>query len=235
MRKTNTIITIFLFLLCGCSSDSIRGNGVIKEIHLSPDSVTGIYCDNECEVNITIGDTPSITISLDENMYDHLKLDVSSRLFICYLYDDENIHFYNYTFKVDITLPHYEYIALYSESHAIADSVNITDSLTIILDLESTFSGNSKCSDVEIDLSLDSKFEGSISAQSAHITAEYSSELTNNAVISEADVVLSGGSKVTLSVADLIEGNIAGNSHITCYGSPQNETKLNDSSTISFY
>lgn len=79
MRNYFIVITSLLVIFCtSCNLVGIQGSGVKKTEHRELDTFTSIQLDSAADVNVTFGETQSVTITSDDNILELIDTSVSN-------------------------------------------------------------------------------------------------------------------------------------------------------------
>jgi hypothetical protein len=82
MKKKNIILSVIILVLisvnsCTCFCKKGSGNVITKKIELT--EFDAINIDGQAQVFISQGNSPSVEISIDSNLYEYVKAEVSGK------------------------------------------------------------------------------------------------------------------------------------------------------------
>lgn len=231
-------------LLAGCSAvpgsaGSVTGSGstVARQYDLS--GFTGVRLDNACDATVTRGDAFAVTVTVNDNLAEHLVVEVDGDTLHIGL--DPSYSFSNVDLEAQVTMPDLQALELSGASVADVRGFAADSSLAVEL------SGASKASlaavssgDVSFDISGASSMTGELrsrslggevsgasriglegSGTSAELEASGGSELgLRFFALQDAGVTLSGGSQGQVRVSGTLDVDVSGGSQLDYFGSP---------------
>ena len=244
MRKT--VISIILVvalvtsaLLSGCLFGVATGSGnlVIKEMDFS--DFTRIEVGHAFEVEITQSSSYSVSITADDNLFEHIQVSKSGETLKIGL---KSVYGYrSVTLRAKITMPELHELDLSGATHGTAQG--LSSSHDFVLDLSGASSlgmVGMSAGDIELDLSGASVVTGSLSAVDAQFDLSGASQVelegsANNMLITasgashleladfpvrNAGVNLSGASEAIVNLCGKLNAALSGGSQLLYIGEP---------------
>ena len=241
-----TLITIMSVLAVSTGCAMITGSGSLSTNDYSYTDFTKIEVGHAFETEITRADSYLVRITLDDNLYDYLK--IGTRGDTLYIGLKPNYTYTKATQQAVITLPDLQRLELSGASKADVSDFTASHSLDFELsgasrmdisdikagDVSMEFSGASKATgeidmvDGTFDLSGASSIELEGSADDIFIDASGASKVSlSDFTVVDVEVDLSGASQAHINASGQIDGDLSGASRLTYTGNP----RLGDIST----
>jgi len=237
MRKVMASILVAILLvsglLLGCVL-SVTGSGQLDTREMDFSGFTRIEASHGFDVEIVQSDAYSVSITADDNLFDEdirvskagETLKIGLRL---------NASYHSITLKARITMPDLHGVELSGGSRADITGFSSSHAFSIELSGGSLITGDITAGDAEFDLSGGSQVNLEGTAEDLDVQGSGGSQLNLEAFpVDNADIDLSGGSKVTINVTGTLDINLSGGSRVTYDGEPTlGEIDLSGDSTIS--
>ena len=248
MKNIALVLISALLLFAGCAFGSMSGSGNPETRQYDITGFTAVEAGWAFQVTVTRSNTYSISVTIDDNLFDNLIVNKSGstlriRLKAGYIYT-------SYTARVEITMPDIQSIDLSGAATAQVSGFNSSKGFkaaasgaSTLTMTEMVFGGN-----VRMDVSGASHINGSIStggdadlsaSGASFITLSGSAnDLNGNASgashlslddfnVNNARIDLSGASSGTVNLEGTLNADVSGASHLQYIGQP----KLGDIST----
>jgi hypothetical protein len=222
----------------GC--DVVTGSGKTSTFDMAFDDFYKIEAGYAFDVKITRADSYLIRITIDENLYEYLKINKSSNTL--YIGLKSGYVYTNMTQQAVITMPDLYRLELSGASKAVVSGFSTTHDLDFELsgaskmDLEnleaddsdinlsgaSEVTGSLKIADGKFDLSGASSLELEGSADDISVEASGASEVElSDFTAANVDVELSGASNAVINASSRLDVNLSGASDLKYIGSPK--------------
>jgi hypothetical protein len=220
--KFKVRVTLIAFGLAVAGCNVVQGSGDVTTIDVPIDDFSRLEVSHSFEVNVTVGDEPSLTLRVDDNLEDSLNVGVTDSTLRIGLQPRTAVS--NATLEADVTVTSLDAIVG-------SGAVNIhLDTLTGST-LELQVSGASEI-DGAVDFeSMDGQISGasniSLSGRIATLDIEASGASDLSLLDLEVDVLivsLSGATSAEVSVNDTIEARLSGASSLRYRGDPDVST-----------
>jgi hypothetical protein len=213
-----------LLISSGCDTvenkNSIQGSGNLVSLEQNFSDFTNIETAFAFESSIRRDTIYKITVTLDDNLSEHLKVIKEGATLKVMM--DEDFEYRDATLKVDISLPDIELITLSGASASVLTGFNFSHDLKIILSGASTVSGTINTGNLILELSGASNvsFTGTgtnlvVNGSGASVLSLGNFDLSGN-----ANLVLSGASVSTIRVNGTLNATLTGASVLRYYGNP---------------
>ncbi len=211
MKKILVISLCFLLLLTTACSitingpTTVRGSGNIKSETRSVSGFTGVQLSSSADVEISFGDTESVSVEADDNLLPYIRTYVRAGTLVI---DTQTLTSISTSSQVRVTI-----VMKSLEQAAVAGSGNIT-----ISDLNAQ--------DVAFNLPGSGKITASGTANGVTITLNGSGDIDCGALQAKsANVKIFGSGNITVNVSDSLNATILGSGNIQYRGNPSNVTK----------
>jgi hypothetical protein len=213
-----------LLLLAGCSNFSM-GNAVTGSGHTvaKPFDLAGfskLSAGSAFQVNVTQGASYSVVVTIDDNLVEYLDVTKSGDTLRLSLKPDVGMR--NATLQAQVTMPELTGLDLSGAAHTTLAGFSSEKPVTVGLSGASHLQGDLRSGDAQFHLSGASKVELRGSASNLKVSASGASRTQLDQFnVKEAVVDASGASHITLNVADKLEAEASGASHVRYLGQPQ--------------
>ena len=219
--KTSTSLIFVAVLIAGCTA--VRGSGEVMTIDVPVEGFSRLAISHSFEVNVTVGDEPSLTLRIDDNLEPNLSVGVTDDVLRIGLLPRTTVS--NATLEADVTVTLLEAIEG-------SGAVGIHLSAPIVgsaLDLQ--LSGASEL-DGPMDIAsmtgvMSGASEVTLSGRVGTLDIEASGASDLAMLDLEVDALrvnLSGASSAEVSVNDSIEASLSGASTLRYRGDPDVST-----------
>ena len=178
---------------------SITGSGVIVNREFDYQGFTVVDAGYGFNVEIAQGDDYSVSISIDDNVLEHLEVSKSGDTLSIGL---EPQSYQRLNLEAMITMPSLNGVTLSGGSHGDVSGFSSSRDFSLELSGGSEIRMVGSAGDIEIDASGGSRV--------------YLSDFICN----DADIQFSGGSNGAVYVEGTLDANLSGGSHLTYYGDP---------------
>ncbi|MBL1214977.1 MAG: hypothetical protein HND52_16570 [Ignavibacteriae bacterium] len=228
MKRNILTATLFLFaalLFISCdtvdNNETIQGTGNLVTLDQNFSDFTNIQTGFAFESTIRRDTVYKVTVTLDDNIVDHLKISKESSTLKILM--DENLDYHDVTLKVDITLPDVQNINLSGASASVISGFSFTHDLKIILSGASAVSGTINTGNLTLELSGASNVSFTGNGTNLFVDGSGASVLSlgNFNLSGDATLVLSGASVSTIRVNGTLNATLSGASVLRYYGDPQ--------------
>jgi hypothetical protein len=231
------------FLVAGCSlpggAGSVSGSGTATDKSYDLSGFTGLRLDNRCDATVTRGDTFSVTVTVDDNLLQHLVVEIKDDTLRIGL--DPGNSYSDYTLRARVTMPDLSALELSGASLAAVSGFSSTGELMVALSGASRVSlSGVNAGGTAFTISGGSALTGELQATSLGGDASGGSRVAvDGGAVSEsiegsggshfdlksfpvqdADVQLSGGSSAAISVNGRLNADVSGGSRLDYAGSP---------------
>jgi len=198
-HQTRVLLLLLAIAATGCTA--LRGSGDIITVEVPVEGVGRLVVSHSFEVNVTVGDEPSLTLRVDDNLNESLNVGMDGNTLRIGLEPRTTVS--NATLEADLTLPS-------------LDAIEGSGSVDIHL---ATLTGST----FDLQLSGASTLTGSVDFESMTGNISGASNVTLAGRVGILDIVASGASDLLLlelEVDDL---------RITLSGASDSEITVNDS------
>jgi hypothetical protein len=232
------IIMSTSFITAGC--DVVTGSGKTSTFDMAFDNFSKIEAGYAFDVEVTRADSYLIRITIDENLYEYLKISKSGNTL--YIGLKSGHHYTKMTQKAVVTLPDLHRLELSGAAEAVVSGFSTTHDMFFELsgasqmeldnleaaDAYFNLSGASEVTgilniaDGEFDLSGASSLELEGSADDIIIEASGASDVRlSDFTVVNAKVELSGASDAVINASDRLDVDLSGASELKYIGSPR--------------
>jgi eukaryotic-like serine/threonine-protein kinase len=221
---TTTLFLFALLLLLSCdtvdNNETIQGTGNLVSLDQNITDFTNIETGFAFESTITRDTVYKVTVTLDDNIVDHLKVTKEGSTLKVFM--DENFDYHDVTLKVDITMPDVQNINLSGASASVISGFNFTHDLNITLSGASAVSGTINTGNLILELSGASNVSFSGNGINLIVNGSGASVLSlgNFNLSGNANLVLSGASVSTIRVNGTLNATLSGASVLRYHGNP---------------
>ena len=220
MLASLAVIGALLVAACASDEETIAGSGNIVTRQQEVEDFSVVEASSTFEVNITRAASFSVSVTADDNLFDHisvsrigrvLKIDVESGLILV-----------RHTLKADIAMPELKGVRLSGVSRGNVTGFRSSDDLDIDLSGASRLDGDIGAGDADINLSGASRLTLQGSAEEIKVEASGASTLElGEFPVDRARVTLSGASRATVDVRkELGPVSLSGASTLVYAGDP---------------
>ena len=202
----------------GPASDAIEGSGAIVTHVVDVNNFSEIEVSHTFNVAITQGDSFSVSVRVDDNMVEHLRVERTESKLQFGLKDGSNN---NITLEASVVVPDLDYLDVNGVSRVEVLGFELDHDLELDCSGASRISETVHVTELEIDVSGASQLliEGSASRLELDASGASSAGLKDFPVAT-ADVHLSGASSATLRVQETLEVTASGASRLSFHGTP---------------
>ncbi|MBT3269384.1 DUF2807 domain-containing protein [Candidatus Poribacteria bacterium] len=223
-HRLNVLLLPLIIGAIGCvetldDGDAIRGSGEMVTVHEDRKDFDEIEIGSAFRATITRGDAYAVSIRVDLNVLDHVRVSRIGGTLSITLDDD---HFYrDVTLEADITAPALQRLALSGASSASLVGFHSDDDIEVDLSGASSAAGDLSAGDVDCELSGASTatLTGSAGDLSLHGSGASTADL-GGLVNGDGDIDLSGASSATVQATGTIDATLSGASLLEYVGSP---------------
>ncbi len=247
-----TIISVLLLAGAGCYG-AIRGSGNIVTRSYNLSNFTTVEINSAFQAEISRGNSYSISITADDNMYDFIRV-VESSEGTLRIDMRPGYSFFPSILKAALVMPDIENLVVsgaskaelagFQFSHDFSATVAGASTLTLSissgdLGLEamtaSQINGVVHAADMKCTASGASRINVSGTARNLHLEGSIASNINLSQLEGlDATVGLSGASSATVNVSGMLDAGLTGASHLTYLDEPElGNINLSDVSTIS--
>ena len=220
--KPRMRVTLIALALAAAGCSIVEGSGEVVTIDVPIDDVSRLVVTHSFEVNVTVGDEPSLTLRVDDNLEASLNVGVTDDTLRIGLEPRTSVS--NATLEADVTVTSLDAIEG-------SGAVNVHLGTLTGPTLELQLSGASEL-DGTVDFeSMTGKISGasnvSLSGRSVTLDIEASGASDLSLLDLEVDLLtvrLSGASSAEASVNDSIEASLSGASSLRYRGDPDVST-----------
>lgn len=246
VRRSLAAASVLLLLVptAGCSAipgsgGQVSGSGNVVTKQYDYNGFTGLRVDHTFAATVTRGDAFGVTVTADDNLVQHLRVEVKGDTLHIGL--DPGMSYRNATLTADVTLPSLQALEVTGASTADVREFASQDALELML------SGGSKISltgvragQVTMDVSGAGQLSGELQAQEIRGQASGAGQVTLEGSASRAqleasgagkldlgaltlqdtDLQLSGGASGAVRVTGTLNVQASGGAHLDYYGSP---------------
>jgi hypothetical protein len=223
MGRLLAIVSLALIvapLMTGCyyNGPIIRGSGQTTTKSFELSDFTGVNVSNAIRATIKQGESYSVSVTADDNLWDHMKVRTNGKTLELGLQPGA----YNNThISAEITMPALDSLTLSGASQGTVNGFKSTSPLAMDLSGASRASGDAQAASAEISLSGASNISLSGAANSLSLDASGASRADLASFpLDKASVTLSGASNATLNVKSNLDYDLSGASHLTYSGQP---------------
>ena len=238
-------------LLVGCGVP-IKGSGNLKTESFDFSDFTRVDVSSAFEVEIVQSGSYSVSITADDNLFDHIAVSKQGTTLKIYL---KTAQYVATTKRAEITMPQLRSLDLSGATRGTVSGFSSTENLDIEVSGASSLDlADISASDVKFDASGASKVTGDITAGDTDfdISGASTAQLEGSAndivvdasgasrvrladfTVNNADVRLSGASTGTVNMAGRLDANLGGASKLSYIGEPTMGTiNTSGSSTLS--
>jgi hypothetical protein len=203
--------------LTACSELVGSGNVITKEVEVG--DFSRIDASAAFEVNVTVGETPSLTLRIDDNVEPRLDVGVSGDTLRIGVKSPLGVM--NATLEADVVVTSLEGIEGSGAVNVQLDDTISGDSLEVRLSGASTTNGSLEVETLDVELSGASNVD--LTGTAGSVTANASGASTvdlSGLEAEEAEIELSGASNGTVNVTGTLSAAASGASHLEYRGSP---------------
>lgn len=199
---------------------AIHGSGDIVTVDENHEDFDQVEIDSTFNVTITRADAYAISIRVDENVVDHLRVTrdgdtLRLSLESGHSYDDD------VTLQADITMPELSRLSLSGASRASASGFNSDDPFDIELSGASSGTVDVSAGDVDCDLSGASNLTMTGSGADLSLRASGASRPNlRDFDVRDVDADLSGASSAVVRATGSLRATLSGASSLDYYGNP---------------
>jgi hypothetical protein len=252
MAAALALAVIAGFALSGCGPP-VTGSGELETRELEFSNFTKLRVSHAFEAEVTRDDSFSVSITLDDNLFDYL--DVTRIGSTLYIRLKQGRTYLRSTQRASITMPELLSLDLSGASRGSVSGFSSSDALTLDLSGASTLDiQDVKAGRTRLDASGASRVSGSIAMADGNFDLSGAStvELTGtggdviidasgastvglaNFTVDDANVELSGASRATLKASGTLDANLSGASTLRYRGNPRmGRLDMSGGSTIS--
>jgi hypothetical protein len=217
-RKALVPLVVLALATAGCTV--VRGSGDVMTIDVPVEGFSRLVVSHSFEVNVTVGEQPSLTLRIDDNIEPNLNVGVEDDVLRIGLQPRTNVS--NATLEADVTVTSLEAL----EGSGAANIHLLTPLAASTFDLQ--LSGASEL-DGPVEFGsmtgvMSGASEASLSGRVGIMDIEASGASDLALLDLEIDVLrisLSGASNAEVTVNDSIEGNLSGASSLGYQGDPE--------------
>jgi Putative auto-transporter adhesin, head GIN domain len=223
-----------VLLACAACSSTATLTGSSKVV-TSPVSISGfskLQVGDAFDVDVSLGDEPSLTLEVDDNILDHVDAGVSNGALHVRL--ESGFSARNATLRAHLTAVDLSDIELSGSARVHLQDVFGADQLRVRASGASGFDGNMQGNVVTVDLSGASETILAGTLKSLTVQASGASQVNGGQLhVDDLTVDLSGSSLAIVMVEDTISAGLSGASKLQYGGSPTFSRKdVTGSSTI---
>lgn len=219
-------LTILMLALSACTivtdlpPRQIVGSGKLITKDFVFSDFTGIGIGNAFQAEIAQADTFSVSITLDDNLFDYLRVEKQGTTLQIYFVPGYNVRQMGGA-KAKITLPTLEYLNLSGATTGTITGFKSNLNLNANISGASTLRGDLEASNARLEASGASRITLTGSAKEATLIATGASTLNlGDFAVDSANVELSGASNGTIRATSKLDYNLSGASHLTYTGNP---------------
>ena len=210
----------------------MRGSGHVITIDETRDGFSAVEIGHAFVAEISRGDTYGVSITVDDNVADHVRVSRSNDTLRIRLEDD---HYYrDVTLEATITLPAIDRLALSGATSATVSGFHSDDDFKAELSGASSAFGSMTTGDLTCELSGASKLtlEGDGGAAEIHASGASSADL-GRFHATDVDVDLSGASSAEVNASGEISATLSGASRLEYRGAATlADVSVNGGSTL---
>jgi hypothetical protein len=236
------IMLVYGLMLPGCiRRDLSEKNGPITTQTYDFTGFTGVDAGSALQLEVTAGDTYSVTITAGQNLFDHIRVVKSGSILKIYT-EGWSINWWwgNYTPKVTITMPVLETIYISGAADGTVTGFKSDKDLSLKASGASKLNLDMDTGFFTADISGASNVNGRLNASSSDITISGASDINLSGsggniklsgsgastaslryfTVDDADVELSGASNGSVDVSGRLDVDLSGASDLNYYGNP---------------
>lgn len=223
MLRNLSLLCLVLVLLAGCSvveSRVIRGSGNTVTLEVDASGFDKLNVGYAFEVDITQGDDYRVTVTVDQNLEEYLRVDKQGDTLRIQM---ESGQIYNSaTLRAEVTMPALVDLELSGASRGTVTGFDAAESVTIEVSGASSLRGDWNTGDARMNVSGASRVELEGAGQDLNLEASGASraELGDFAVVN-ADVEVSGASNAIVNVSGRLNAEASGASSVHYRGEPE--------------
>jgi len=240
-------------LLVGCTGVLITGSGDLKTEEMDFSEFTRVEVGSAFEVEITQSDSYSVSITADDNLFNHIEVSKEGKILKIGL--KPRITFGSVTLKAKITMPQLRGLDLSGATRGTVSGFSSTENVDLevsgasslelvdisVGDVKSDISGASKVTgditagDADFDVSGASTVQLEGSASDIVVDASGASRVKLAAFpVNNADIKLSGASSGTVNLDGRLDADLSGASKLEYIGEPaMGDINTSGASTLS--
>ncbi|MDY6917818.1 MAG: head GIN domain-containing protein [Chloroflexota bacterium] len=224
-------------LVTGCRGTYVTGSGNLETRQMDYDDFSKLEVSYAFDVDVTRGDSYEVSITMDDNLFDYLRVGVSGQTPEIGM--RQTRWYRNATLRATVTMPDLTGLNVSGASHVEAIGFNSTDPLDMdVSGASSVEFDNVVAGDVGFDVSGASTVSGTIdfadgvmevsgastvelegSADDVSIEASGASRVRlGDLPVTDAWVELSGASTANINASGTIDCDLSGASHLTYTG-----------------
>ncbi|MBI5303162.1 MAG: DUF2807 domain-containing protein [Chloroflexi bacterium] len=225
---TLAIIAVLTMALAACSTvgdylarPQVVGSGKLLTKNFQFNDFTEVQVGNAFQVEITRADTFSVSVTTDDNLFDHLRVEKQGNALRIFFAPDITVRQMSRESQAKITLPALERLNLSGATTGAISGFKSAQSFDANISGASKLSGDIEVGNARIEASGASSVTLSGSAKNTTLIASGASQLNlANFAIESASVELSGGSNGTINAQSKLDYYASGASHLTYSGKP---------------
>jgi len=228
--KPKAAILLFLLALGTIGCSAVRGSGDVINIEVPVENISRLVVSHSFEVNVTVGEEPSLTLRVDDNLQASLSVGVTDNVLRIGLQPRTTVT--NATLEADVTITSLEAIEG-------SGAVDIHLGLLSGSNLDLVLSGASELDGAVEFESMTGQVSGasnlSLSGRVGTLDIEASDASDLSLLELEVDhlrIVLSGASDADITVNDSIKASLSGASSLGYRGDPDVDFDVSGASSI---
>jgi hypothetical protein len=203
------------------SFSGLRGSGNVISIEQDVTDFDSLEVSQAFEVTITQGDTPSITIRIDDNFQPHLRVEQQGGKVSIGLDPELGFGFRDATLEAEITVPSLSSVQLNGASQATLVDFVVDGDISLEASGASRIVGDLEAGSLR--LSLSGASSASLAGGAQDLTVDASGASTAELAdfqVTDAAVVVSGASTAIVNASGTLDAEASGASHVGYQGSP---------------
>jgi hypothetical protein len=198
----------------------IVGSGKQETKKIDVADFTSLDVSSAITVEVTKADRFSVSVTADDNLLEHIKVDKKDSTLHIRLADGKSFHSKN-PFRATITMPALKSVTLSGACHGTVQGFESNEDLTVKVSGASTLGGTVKAKNLKAEAAGASKVTLKGSATNATLSGSGSSQfLLADFAVDNATVHLAGASKAEVRAKSKLDYDVSGASHLHYLDNP---------------
>jgi hypothetical protein len=182
---------------------------------------TGVAADNAFKVNMTAGDNPKVSVTIDDNLLDYVVVEKRGDTLYIGLDPRRGMSYTSRIEEANVTMPQLTAVRLNGASQGKMSGFGQVSQFQASVDGASRLSGDVQATSIALQANGASQYSLGGNGQTLSLTANGASRADlSGLAISEANVKLNGASQATVNAKSTLSYNLDGASHLRYNGSP---------------
>jgi carbon monoxide dehydrogenase subunit G len=237
MKKNIFILSVSIILFSSCMWDSgnkIEGNGNVTTVNKTPGDFTGVELHGNYNVYLTVGNPAGVKIEADENLQQHIKMQVVNGVLKLETTDDAWLKS-THGVKVYLTSPEFRKI-LIPGAGSVTGQSKISSDEKVEIACSGAGSLKLEIDAPEVSASVSGAGSMNLSGETKKLTGDVSGLGSINAMnllSEESDLTVSGVGNIEANASVKLKANISGTGSVKYKGDAQVEKTVSGLGSVS--